>query len=179
SLVALKVLFINSAFTCALYEPLTNAQLLTASCDGIIRFWNADKGTMIREIGGLNLKCQNKNEGEQTNITNKKSVNRQIRSINSLVFIEDPHATDAIKNYIDNGTNIEETFREQCFAFGSGGDRKLKICSYENAECLVESSEHGDEITALACSPDGNKFLSGTKGGSIYLWSLRNTNIDC
>ena len=116
---ALKVMFYNSMYRRALYEPLTVSQIISCTSDGTIIFWNASDGTRIREIKTASTATQQSPEkfkGDASLNDLQFLPGKEQRDIDSLSSVP----SDQIEEH------VEEMFQSQRFITG-GADRTVKV----------------------------------------------------
>jgi len=163
---ALKVMFTNAMFQCALYEPLSFSQLISGTSDGKLSFWSAQSGTCIREIKMANATRNETVSNQKNTQIESDDASKQDLAVNQIKFL--PQDSELMSN---QENEIEKYFAEQKFVAG-GADRTLKLCYYDDASVIDESCTHSDIITSLAVSKNGKYAASGAQDGSIYLFKL-------
>jgi serine/threonine protein kinase len=81
--------------------------------------------------------------------------------VNSLVFAPDSRR-------LLSGAGGTPTGGE----WGESEDRSMRLWDVESGRELKNYAGHSSSVTALAFTPDGRRFLSGSRSGTVALWDI-------
>lgn len=142
--------------------------LVTGSDDRLVNLWDAGTGELIRSIRGHDGKVSCVAFHPQGDLLASCSRDKTVK----LWSITTGRELETLRGHSDEAMAIAFSPRGEIIVSGAGGyDKTIKIWHLEQHKFLT-IAKHTDNVSALACNPDGKSFASGSWDRTIKLWFL-------